>query len=356
MSEKPDKDQKVHDPSEQRLRQAVEDGNILRARDVVAGGMLAGGLVVLIVGAPYGFAHLQELSVNLFLAAGTTEITMATAPDLLIMLSLRLLVVLAPLFGVLAVLAIGLNVMQSGLSINKKALVPKFNRVNPVEGFKRIFSMKGLFETFKAIVKLAIVGPMAYVYVKGLVPEILGLHRLAMPDILGMTGKWVAGLSMRLLGALLVLAVIDFIFEKRRRWNELKMTTEEIKKESKDAEGDPQLKGRRRAKARELAMGRPSLVSAVLQADVVVTNPTHYAIALRYDPVAGGAPLVLVKGIRKRALRIKGLALEKGIPTVEDRPLARALYAAVPEGAEIPDTLYAAVAAILAEVYRTRAR
>ncbi len=356
MSDKPEKDQKVHDPSDQRLKQAVEDGNILRSRDVVAGGMLAGGLVVLLVGAPAGFSQLQDLAVSVFARVGTAAVTPETIPGLMTDLALRTLLILAPLLGVLVVLALGLNLMQSGWTVTMKALQPKPNRVNPVEGFKRIFSMKGLFETFKAMGKLVIVGWLAFVYVKGLLPEIVALQGQAVPDILTSLGGWVGGLSIRLLIPLLGLAAVAFIFEKRQRWNDLKMTSEELKKESKEQEGDPQLKGKRRAKARELATSRPRLMDAVLQADVVVTNPTHYAIAIKYDPLAGGAPRVLAKGIRKRALAIKGLALEKGVPTVEDRPLARALYAAVPEGSEIPETLYAAVATILAEVYRKRSK
>src|SRR5690606_19407951 len=132
------------------------------------------------------------------------------------------------------------------------------------------------------------------------------------------------------------LAAADFAFEKHRYKTDLKMTFEEVKQESKDQEGDPHVKARRRAKAREMAR-RPRLDHAVLKADVVVTNPTHYAIALKYDPVAGGAPVVLAKGIRKRALRIKALAAELAVPTVENRPLARALYATVEEGDAIPE-------------------
>ncbi len=356
MSDKPEKDQKVHDPSPERLRKAVEDGNILRAREILTVGMLAGGLGMVLVGAPHAFGQLQEVARYFFLQGPRIALTADTLPALLSTIAIRLVLALAPLFGVLAFLAVGLNVMQSGLHVTTKNIAPKFNRLNPASGFKRIFSVKGLFEAGKALFKLAVVGAIAAFYIRARLPELLGAHRLATPALLAQLGAWMLGLVVRCVGALVVMAVLDFVYEKRHRWNELKMTAEEVKREAKDSEGDPMLKGRRRAKAREMAKNRPRLMDAVLQADVVITNPTHYAVALKYDPVAGGAPRVLVKGMRKRALAIKALAREKGVPTVEDRPTARALYAAVPEGGEIPETLYAAVAAILAEVYRMRDR
>lgn len=160
-------------------------------------------------------------------------------------------------------------------------------------------------------------------------------------------------LVLKLLLALTVLSVPDFAFEKWKYTKDLKMTDQEVKEERKQQEGDPMVKGQRLKRARELAL-RPRLDHAVLKADVVVTNPTHYAIALHYRPEEMMAPRVLAKGLRKRALRIKALAQEHGVPTVEDRPLARALYDGVAEGGEIPEELYPAVATILAEIYRQR--
>lgn len=160
-------------------------------------------------------------------------------------------------------------------------------------------------------------------------------------------------LAAAMLGALLLLSAVDFAYEKWKYKQDLKMTAQEIKDEYRETEGDPMVKSRRLKKARELTRRR-RLDHAVLRSDVVITNPTHYAVALRYDPSEASAPRVMAKGIRKRALRIRALAQAHDIPVVEDPPLARALYHNVPEEQEIPVELYLAVATILAEIYRQR--
>ena len=353
MSDAPDKHEKIHDPTPKRIRKAREEGNVFRSKEIVSVGMLLIGLSVLMGGAPFAFQTLKAITVALFQGATATELTVLSVPGIFAKVWLQLLFVAVPFSVVLIAAAFGLNIMQSGWNVSFKALEPKGNRISPIQGLKRIFSAKGLFDFVKSFVKILIVGPIAYTMISGKLPQILMLHRLPLEGILTTTGVWILILLAQLVLVLLVLSGIDFVFEKWRYNKDLMMTTKELKDEAKESEGDPQLKGKRRQMARSLAQ-RPRLDHAVLQADVVVTNPTHYAIALRYDPDESPAPRVLAKGIRKRALRIKELAAELGVPTIEDRPLARALYDAVPEEHEIPEELYPAVAAILAEVYRRR--
>ena len=353
MSDAPDKHEKIHDPTPKRIRKAREEGNVFRSKEIVSVGMLLIGLSVLMGGAPYAFQTLKGVAVSLFQGSTATELTVLSVPDIFAKIWLQLLIIAAPFSVVLIAAAFGLNVMQSGWNVSFKALAPKGNRISPIQGLKRMFSAKGLFDFAKSFTKILIVGPIAYMTISGKLPEILMLHQLPLEGILTTAGMWILILLAQLVVVLLVLSGIDFAFEKYRYKKDLMMTTKEIKDEAKESEGDPQLKGKRRQMARSLAQ-RPRLDHAVLQADVVVTNPTHYAIALRYNPDESPAPRVLVKGIRKRALRIKKLAAELDIPTIEDRPLARALYDAVPEEHEIPEELYPAVAAILAEVYRQR--
>ncbi|MFN3596109.1 MAG: flagellar biosynthesis protein FlhB [Rubricoccaceae bacterium] len=353
MSDKPQRDEKIHDPSPQRLLKAREEGNVHRSKELASVAILGVGGALLVLGAPAAFRALQVLTARVFLGAAEMPLTMQSVPALLRDVGVPALLLVLPFFGLVAVTAFGAQAVQSGVTLTLKPLEPRLDRVSPLAGARRLFSAKGLFEAAKAVGKALIVGPIAYLILKSRLPEMLGLQALPVQDILVFAGRWFVELSLPLLAALLVLAVLDYAFGRHRWFGDLKMTVKEVKDEAKSTEGDPHVRGRRRQLAREMAL-RPRLDHAVLRADVVVTNPTHYAVALRYAPEEAAAPVVLVKGIRKRALRIKALALEHGIPTVEDRPLARALYAAVEEGQPIAEDLFPAVAAVLAEVYRSR--
>ncbi|MDX1530356.1 MAG: EscU/YscU/HrcU family type III secretion system export apparatus switch protein [Rhodothermales bacterium] len=353
MSDQPDRSEKQFDASPRRLQKAREEGNVFRSKELQSVGVLMAGGAVLLGGAPYAFAVMQRLTARLFLGAPTARFDPHSLQLLFFDVGLQGGLILLPLFAALTVAGVGLSVAQTGWHPSAKPLQPKGNRISPLQGLKRLFSSKGLFETGKALVKVAVVGPLAYVAIAERLPEVLTLHMLPLDAVYRTAGGWVSALLVQIVLALAVLSVADFAYERWKWKSDLKMTRKEVRDEAKDQEGDPHVKGKRRQIARERAQ-RPRLDHAVLQADVVVTNPTHYAIALRYAPEEGGAPRVLAKGVRKRALRMKALAAEHAVPTVEDRPLARALYAAVPEGQEIPEDLYAAVATILAEVYRQR--
>ncbi len=353
MSDKPDRQEKVHDPSAQRLKKAREEGNVFRSKELGSVGVLLAGGALLVLGAPVAFDSLQTLTADLFLGAATTPLDIEGMPHLLVAVGLPVLGLLLPFFAVVMVAGTAASVAQTGFILTGKPLEPKFSRVNPLEGAKRLFSAKGAFDAGKALVKVVLVGPIAYHVLKDRLPELLGLYALPLDAIVRQAGAWFVDLTLPVLGALLALAAVDYAWERHRWFIDLKMTDKEVKDEAKEQEGDPHVRARRKQKARELAR-RPRLDHAVLKADVVVTNPTHYAVALTYDPEVGAAPVVLAKGIRKRALRIKALAADLGVPTVEDRPLARALYATVEEGHAIDESLYPAVAAVLAEVYRRR--
>ncbi len=348
-----DKQDKTLDASPRRLEKAREEGNVSRSREILSVGILMFSVGTLAFGAPLGFNMLKKLMVRVFTAAASTPLTVISAPRLLMDLGLQVTAIMAPFFGVLIVTGIAFNILQSGWNVTFKPLMPKGNRINPLQGMKRIFSSRGLFDLLKTLIKIALVGPLAYRTIADHLQEIMMLHTLPLDEILTTSTGWILALLAKMIMALLVLAGVDFGFEKWRYKNDMKMSHQEMKEEVKEQEGDAQIKSKRRQKAAALAR-RPRLDHAILKADVVVTNPTHYAVALRYDPAEGAAPRVLAKGIRKRALRIKELALLHDIPTIEDRPLARALYNTVPEEQEIPEELYPAVAAVLAEIYRKK--
>ncbi len=351
----PDKHQKQFDPTAQRLKKAREEGNVFQSKEVVSVGLLLAALLALYYGLPSAFEALRQVTAQVYRSASTTTLTAQSASLLFARVGTQLAIVLVPFFGLLIVVGGGLSVLQTGWNVTLKPLKPKANRISPLQGLKRLFSSKGLFEVFKALVKIAVVGPLAYFFIKNRLHEVLHLHTLSLPAILGTVATWFFVLAMQLLGALALLSGLDFAFEKWKYKEDLKMSKKEIEDEQKENEGNPHVKSRRRERAQELAR-RPRLDHAVLQADVVVTNPTHYAVALRYDPAQDVAPRVLAKGLRKRALRIKALARELDVPTVENRPLAHALYDTIPEEEEITQELYPAVAAILAQVYQERDR
>jgi len=353
MAEGPDKQSKTFDPTPQRIKKAREEGNVFRSQETTAVGMLVVGVSVLAVGTPMGFAALKELMSMLFVDATSSQLTSSSIPAIVRSVGSRSALIIMPFLSILFLAAIAINVSQSGFNLTAKPLMPKGERVSPLKGLKRIFSAQGFFNFGKSVIKIVIVGPIAYWTIRDHMPEIMVLHTQTLTDIIQTGTTWIVVLLFKLIGMLALLSAADFAFEKWRYKRDLKMSKQEIKDEMKDQDGDPHMKGKRREKAREYAR-RERLDHAVMKSDVVVTNPTHYAVALRYDPDDSDAPRVTVKGVRKRALRIKELAAEFEIPMVEDRPLARALYATVDERTEIPEELYPAVAALLAEIYRER--
>ena len=348
-----DAQEKTFDPTPQRLEKAREEGNVFRSKEVVSIGLLMASVALLFAGGAAAFDVLQNITARLFLRAAETPLTVQAVPSLFAELGLQLAVVVLPFFGALVAVSLGLNVVQSGWNVTFKPLKPKASRINPLEGAKRIFSAKGAFETLKALLKLAVVGPLVYLAIRRALPEIVVLHTLPLPVILERASGWLLALLVQMLGALVALAALDFSFQKWKHNKDLKMSKKEVEDEQKENEGDPHLKSKQRERAQAMA-DRPRMDHAVMKSDVVVTNPTHYAIALRYNPGEAAAPQVLIKGVRKRALRIKEMAAQQGVPQVENRPLAHALYDSVPEGDEIPEDLYPAVAAVLADIYRER--
>ena len=354
MSDKPDSSDKQFDPTPQRLKKAMEDGNVYRSRELASVGLLATAALVVGVGMPAALDVLRGMTARIYTEAPGAILTPASVPTILAQTGADALRVVGPLFGALFVAALAANVVQSGWTMSAKPLKPKGSRISPQEGAKRLFSSKGVFELGKALTKVVIVGPVVFLAARAWLPDILALHTVPLDVAFRAAGGWTLGLLMQMLLALVLLSGVDYTFGKWKHTQDLKMTHKEVKDEAKESEGDAHVKGRRRQIARERAL-RPRLDHAVLKADVVITNPTHYAVALAYD-AADGAPRVLAKGMRKRALRIKALAAELDVPTVENVPLARALHATVEEGAVIDESLYQAVATVLAEVYRQRAR
>jgi flagellar biosynthetic protein FlhB len=345
-----DTQEKEFDPTPRRLEQAREEGNVLRAKEPVSVGLLMTAVAVFSLGGATAFSTLQHVAGRLFRQSTQTTLTVPSVWTLTAEIGRELAGIMAPLFLAMAVVAVALNVVQSGWTLSFASVQPKLSRISPLQGLKQIFSSKGAFGFAKTLLKIGVVGPLTYFVVKPMLPKIVKLQTLPLSAILDRAAGWLFELLWKMLAALLVVAALDFAFEWWKYYEDLKMSKKEMEDEQKETEGDPEVEEKRREKAKELAE-QPRMDHAVMKSDAVVTNPTHYAVALRYDPDEAPAPRVLIKGVRKRALHIKELAAEFGVPTVENRSLAHALYENVPEEEEIPEDLYPAVATILAEVY-----
>ena len=264
----------------------------------------------------------------------------------------RAILIVLPILGATFVAALVAPIAIGGWNFSGEALVPQFSRLNPATGLGRVFSARGLVELGKGIAKVAVVSITGFVLLKGLTAQMMGLSSEPVNGAIGHAAA-LAGYSLLVLCCgLAIIAAVDVPFQMWQHAKDLRMTREEIKEEFKESEGSPETRGRIREAQRALARGRQ--LQEVPTADVVITNPTHFAVALRYDDQKMRAPLVVAKGTDLLALKIREIAAENGVAVVEAPPLARALFRSVEIGREVPAALYVAVAQVLTYVYQLR--
>jgi flagellar biosynthetic protein FlhB len=260
----------------------------------------------------------------------------------------------APVFAVVLVSGVLANYVQVGFMFNPEALKIKLEKLNPLEGAKRIFSLRSLVELIKSILKITLTGGIVYWMIWRQKNELFSIGKLTIWDAASFIGSLTIQIGIVVAISLMVLAAGDYLYQKFEYEKKLRMSKQDILDEYKKMEGDPVIKGKRRAKQRELSMNR--MMQEVPRADVVITNPTHFAVAIRYDLDTMAAPEVIAKGKDHIALKIKEIAKQHKIVTVENKPLARALFAAVEIGQPIPEDLFNAVGEILAYVYYQEGR
>ena len=244
------------------------------------------------------------------------------------------------------------SIVQVGWKISTKPMKPELSKLNPINGFKRIFSKDSLFELVKSIFKVGIIVYIAISEVNKHDNELFLLYDLDIKQAVGLVGSLIIDTGIKISAVYLIIGFADLIYQKHKFNEDMKMTKQEVKDEYKNTEGDPQIKGRQRRKMQEVSQRR--MMQDVPKADVVITNPTHFAVALRYDAGVSQAPVVIAKGADYLAQKIKEAARENNIEIVENKPLARMLYHNVDVGAEIPPELYQAVAEVLAAVYTAK--
>lgn len=246
------------------------------------------------------------------------------------------------------------NGLQFKFQISTEPLKPSFDKFNPIQGFRRMFNTQALFRLLLSIAKIALIGAIAYSYLSGKLKEIFLLYEMPLNQGIALVLDMVVDLGLRISLVYLVIGFADFFFQRWKFNQNLKMTKQEVKDEYKDQEGDPEIKSRQKQKMREASQRR--MMKNVPQADVVITNPTHIAVAIKYDTDVAPAPILVAKGEEYLAQRIKEAAKEANVPVVENKPLARAIYTTVDLDQEIPAELYQAVAEILAMVYSQQGR
>jgi flagellar biosynthetic protein FlhB len=283
---------------------------------------------------------------------GDTELTVRDASQYITSAVLSIATIAAPLLALALVIALAANIAQVGFLFSAKALRPKMSRINPMEGFKRIFSSRSLAELLKAVLKIVALGWVAWGEYVANLPKFPDLSSQGLLQASSLMTSIAMGIAFKMALVLLAIAAADFFYQWWRRERELRMTKQEIKDEYKLTEGDPQTKGRIRQKQKQIGMMR--MMQSVPTANVVITNPTHYAIALRYREGSDAAPVVVAKGKDFVAQRIKEEARKYGVEMVENRPLAQALYVYCDIGDAIPKDMYKAVAEVLATVYRIK--
>lgn len=282
----------------------------------------------------------------------TTELTITNFAEMFEKGGLYMMMMLGPFFLFLMVSGVVANVMQAGVTFSGESITPKLEKINPLSGFKRFFALKTFVDLLKNVAKMLVIGFIAYITLKAEFESFLALTDQSVFQIVAFTGSLILKLLLRVGLLFLIIAVLDYSFQRYDYEKNLKMTKQEIKDEMKQSEGDPHVKARIRAMQRDAS--RRQMLSDVAQADVVITNPTHVAVAIKYDPEENGAPIVLAKGMRKLAQAIKEIARENNVPIIERPLVARMLYKSAEVGMPIPYELYQVVAEILALVYQRK--
>ena len=354
MSDQTDDAQKTEEPTPKKISDARERGNVARSMEVNTWLMLLAGTLIIAFIAPGLMRDIRSIALVFVERPHEYSTEMGNLTGLLrkTVSAIGGALVLPAIFMIVAALATGL--IQNGLVFSPKAMTPKLEKVSPIGGAKRLFAVRQLVEFFKGMLKIAVVGTVAIVLLTPEFRRIDTIPSYELPQVLDILHELVIRLMIYVLGVLAVITFVDIIFQRAQHRKKLRMTKQEVKDEIKQAEGDPHVKGRLRQIRMDRA--RQRMMQAVPDADVVVTNPTHYAVALRYRQEETEAPVLVAKGQDLIAQKIREVAKEHDIPIVENRALALALFESVEIDQEVPTEHYRAVAEIISYVWRLGGR
>ncbi len=335
-----------------RKQEARKKGQVLKSQELTSAVMLLALVGLLKIWLPHmlnGIAELFSYVTNM-----SAEWNNLLVWQVMVTLSWKCLLLLGPLFLASAVVAIIVNFLQVGSLLTIETIKPKISRLSPIQGLKRMFGIKALVQLIKSLLKVSIIGYFLIDVIRSNVDIFPALQGLTVIQSMVIIGNLLYELAWKTAVAFIIIAIFDFIYQWYDYEKDLRMSHQEIKEEFKQTEGDPQLKAQIKRRQRELAMRR--MMEDLKGADVVITNPTHFSVALKYDAQKYSAPYVVAKGQNEIALKIREIAKENNIIIMEDKHLARALYSQVEIGQTVPADLYKAVAEVLAFVYRINKR
>jgi flagellar biosynthetic protein FlhB len=353
MAENENGTERSEAPTGKRRGEAHDEGRIAKSPELATAITLLGALLTLQAGGPGLGRFLQETLGNAFASLAFVANNEQAAVISLRSAILGSLQAVSVILGALVLTSVGIGAVQARGVFTLKPLEPKFDKLNPIAGLKKIFSIGGVVELVKSLAKMLVIGLALYTVLRHAIPVFGSLVQQDPRALMTTTQTYAVRIVATAGFAFLALGVGDFYYQRWQFEESLKMTKDEVKQENKSNEGDPMVKARRRSIGRDRV--RQQMFKAVPTANVVIVNPTHIAIALRYDPSVAPAPIVVAMGQRKVAERIKQLALESGVPIVENKPLARAMIKVCSVGMMVPADMYAAIAEVLAFVYRRRA-
>ena len=353
MSEQKSDQEKTEEPTQRKIEKAREEGNVSISKEISSVVLMVVSVIMLVGTGGYIYGKIETLFEVSLINSGMPIDDQGQAIEYLEIALWLGLDMMIPTLIVLMVTALIVNVVQTKGAFSTKAIQPKASKINPVNGIKKIFSLKGFVELAKGFIKLFIVVVIVYYTVQSEMENFISFVVMPLGHNLSEAGTKILVFVSKVLAALFILSVADALYQRFQHHKDLRMTKQEVKDEFKQMEGDPHIKSQRKKMGMSFRQ-KKRLDHAVLSSDVVVTNPTHYAVALKYDPEFNDAPMVMAKGQRLRALRIKELAKKYEIPIVENKPIARALFATAEEDHHIPPDLYRAVAEILAYVYKLK--
>lgn len=351
MADDSDED-KTEEPTQKRLTDAQKKGQIARSRELNTFVMLiVSASLMMSQGGNVGLGLIEMM--HSYFHVSRDVIFEPKAPLVFFKQAMEDgLLLVAPLLAMLTIAAIVAPISLGGWIFSMESITPKFDKLDPIKGLPKIFSINGLVELAKALFKITLVGLVGWLLYNSLFAELLGLSAEPMEQAVVHALKLIAHSFLILSGALVLVAAIDVPYQLWNHNKNLKMSLQEIKDEHKESEGSPEVKGRIRRTQMEMAQNR--MMQEVPNADVIVTNPSHYAIALKYDEASGSAPILVAKGVDLIAAQIRNLAIEADVPLVAAPPLARALYYSTEIDNEIPQGLYLAVAQVLAYIFQLK--
>lgn len=336
-----------------RRDEARKEGQVAKSQEVSSAFAMLGGFALIAVWGPHMLAAVSGEMKQGLSDSGTTTLKAADLQEMFLHTVKVITYAVGPFFVAMAVVGLAANLIQVKFQFTPQVLKPRLNRINPINGFKQKFSINAVFELFKNLAKLAVVTIPAILILWGAKDQLLMLGDMPPIAAGALAVKLTLDIGFKIGMIYVTIAIIDYLFQRYRHEKSIRMSKQDVKTEMRQQDVAPELKAAQRRRQRDAA--RKRMLSEVPNADVIITNPTHYSIALRYDPEIG-APQVIAKGVDLLALRIREIAEQNNVMRVENRPLARQLYASVEVGQVIPPEMFAAVAEILAFVYKTQDR